>query len=128
MQVGFYFNQSRCTGCADCQVACKAWHDIPAGPEQWIRVNYTEKGKFPDVFVSHLVSTCYQCLDPVCIPACPTRAIAKRKEDGIVLVNSELCLGNIECNVKCLKACPYDAPQFGPETGAKMSKCNFCLD
>ncbi len=128
MQVGFYFNQSRCTGCSACQVACKDWHDLPAGPEKWMRILYTEKGKFPDVFVSYLVALCYQCLDPVCIPACPTQAISKRNEDGIVLVNSEACLGNKECNVKCLTACPYDVPQFGPEPGAKMSKCNFCLD
>jgi anaerobic dimethyl sulfoxide reductase subunit B (iron-sulfur subunit) len=55
-------------------------------------------------------------------------AITKRDEDGIVLVDSDVCLGNKECDVKCLKACPYDAPQFGPENGAKMHKCNFCLD
>ena len=45
-----------------------------------------------------------------------------------MLVDSDVCLGNADCDVKCLKACPYDAPQFGPEKGAKMRKCNFCLD
>ncbi|MBW2104294.1 MAG: hypothetical protein JRH05_16940, partial [Deltaproteobacteria bacterium] len=46
----------------------------------------------------------------------------------IVLVDSDACLGNEQCDEKCLKACPYDAPQFGPEKGAKMRKCNYCLD
>ena len=128
MQVGLYFDQTRCTGCGACLVACKDWYDIPAGPEKWIRLLYSEKGKFPDVFVSYLVALCYQCLDPVCIPACPPRAISKKDGDGIVVVDSQACLGNEECNVKCLTACPYNAPQFGPEPGAKMRKCDFCLD
>jgi anaerobic dimethyl sulfoxide reductase subunit B (iron-sulfur subunit) len=33
MQVGFYFDQTRCIGCNACRVACKDWHDIAAGPE-----------------------------------------------------------------------------------------------
>jgi anaerobic dimethyl sulfoxide reductase subunit B (iron-sulfur subunit) len=117
MQIGFYFDQTRCTGCGTCRVACKDWHNIPAGSENWIRVLYTEKGKFPDVFVSYTVVPCYHCLDPVCIPSCPAHAISKRDEDGIVVVDSEACLGNEECNVKCLTACPYDVPQFGPDAG-----------
>jgi anaerobic dimethyl sulfoxide reductase subunit B (iron-sulfur subunit) len=128
MQIGFYFNQTRCTGCNACRVACKDWHDIPAGPENWMRVLYTEKGKFPDIYVSYLASPCYHCLDPVCVQVCPVNALSKRDGDGIVFVDSDVCLGNVECKVKCLKACPYDAPQFGPEKGAKMHKCNFCLD
>ena len=128
MQIGFYFDQTRCTGCSACAVACKDWHDVPAGPVNYMRVLYNEKGKFPNVFVSYLIGPCLHCLDPVCVPACPVKAISKREEDGIVVVDTQACLGNEECDVKCLKACPYDAPQFGPEPGAKMSKCNFCLD
>jgi anaerobic dimethyl sulfoxide reductase subunit B (iron-sulfur subunit) len=56
------------------------------------------------------------------------RAISKRKEDGIVVVDSELCLGREKCREKCLKACPYGSPQFGSDPDAKMRKCNFCLD
>ena len=72
--------------------------------------------------------TCWHCVDPVCVPACPEGAIAKREQDGIVLVDSGVCIGNHDCEAKCLKACPYDAPQFGPEKGAQMRKCHFCID
>jgi len=75
-----------------------------------------------------MVAPCWHCAEPVCATACPVDAIKKRDEDGIVLVDSDVCLGNKECDVKCLKACPYDAPQFGPDEGAKMRKCNYCLD
>lgn len=128
MQLGFYFDQTRCTGCSACQVACKDWNDVPAGPEKWMRILYKEYGKFPNVLVSHMIGPCFHCADPVCALACPVNAITKRGEDGIVLVESRTCLGNEECDVKCFKACPYDSPQFGPEKAAKMSKCNFCVD
>jgi anaerobic dimethyl sulfoxide reductase subunit B (iron-sulfur subunit) len=128
MQIGFYFDQTRCTGCSACRVACKDWHDIPAGPENWMRVLYNEKGTFPEVFVSYMIAPCWHCLEPICVSACPVGAITKREEDGIVLVDSRVCLGNEACDEKCRKACPYDAPQFGPEKGARMRKCNYCLD
>jgi anaerobic dimethyl sulfoxide reductase subunit B (iron-sulfur subunit) len=128
MQIGFYFDQTRCTGCSACLVACKDWHDIPAGDEKWIRLHYTEKGNFPDVFVSYMVNPCWHCLDPVCVAACPAGAIRKRDSGGIVLVDSDKCLGNELCDEKCLKACPYDAPQFGPEKGSKMRKCDYCVE
>ncbi|MHA1763765.1 MAG: 4Fe-4S dicluster domain-containing protein [Promethearchaeota archaeon] len=128
MQVGFYFDQTRCTGCHACEISCKDWHDIPAGPMKWIRVLYNEEGTFPNVFVSYLIQPCYHCIDPVCLAVCPVKAIFKREKDGIVLVDSSKCLGNEECDSKCLKACPYDAPQFGAEPGSIMQKCNFCAD
>ncbi len=128
MQIGFYFDQTRCTGCSACSVACKDWNDIPAGVENWMRLLYTEKGKFPDVFVSYMIAPCWHCEDPLCMLACPVKAIKKRPGDGIVLVDSGVCVGNEECDSKCLKACPYDAPQFGEEKGSKMRKCNYCLD
>jgi len=128
IQVGFYFDQTRCIGCSACVIACKDWHDIPAGSENWMRIRYNERGKFPNVFVSYLINPCFHCEDPVCIPVCPVGAIIKREEDGIVIVNSDLCLGNEECDSKCLKACPYNTPQFGSKKGAKMRKCDYCLD
>ncbi len=126
-QMAFYFNQSRCTGCYTCTVACKDWHDVPAGPASWARVSTLEKGKYPNVSVSFMFFPCYHCANPTCVPACPVGAITKRKEDGVVVVDRELCLGKDKCEL-CLEACPYDAPQFGAEDNAKMQKCDFCLD
>jgi len=127
MQLGFYVNQTRCTGCYTCVVACKDWHDVPAGPASWMRVKTIEKGKYPNPFLAYLPSPCYHCADPDCVPACPVNAITKREEDGIVIVDRETCLGKDECGL-CLEACPYDAPQFGAEENAKMQKCNLCID
>lgn len=127
MQIGFYFNQSRCIGCYACVVACKDWHDVPAGPASWVRVITNERGQFPNVSISNFFSTCFHCANPLCIRACPVGAIAKRRKDGIVVVDREVCLGNVSCDA-CLKACPYDAPQFGDEENAKMQKCDLCLE
>jgi len=126
MQYGFYIDQTRCIGCFTCVVACRDWHDVPAGPASWIRIKTIEKGKYPDLFVAFLPVACYHCLQPACIPACPTSAITKRDEDGIVTVDRETCLG-AGCQL-CQEACPYDAPQFGPEENAMMHKCDLCVD
>ncbi len=125
MQYGFHFNQNRCTGCFICVVACRDWNDVPAGPASWLRIQTTEKGIFPDVFVACLPITCFHCAQPTCIPACPVDAITKREEDGIVVVDREACLGKDSCTL-CFDACPHDAPQFGDEAGAKMQKCDLC--
>ncbi len=127
MQLGFYFDQTRCTGCFTCIVACKDWNDIDAGPASWRRVITIEKGKYPDLFVAFLSAACYHCAEPGCVSACPAGAISKREPDGVVLVDRDACLGKDNCDL-CLQACPYDAPQFGAEKNAKMGKCHFCLD
>ena len=127
MQMGFYFNQSRCTGCCTCVVACKDWHDIPAGPASWIRVLTLEKGKYPNVSVDFMVTSCFHCANPICISVCPVGAITKRKEGGIVVIDKDICLGKDVCR-QCREACPYQAPQFGIEENAKMQKCDLCLE
>ena len=54
MQLGFYFDQTRCTGCCTCMVACKDWNDIPAGPASWRRITSVEEGDALDPFLAYL--------------------------------------------------------------------------
>lgn len=127
MQYGIYFDQTRCMGCFTCVVACRDWHDVPAGPASFIRLTTVEKGRCPDLFVAFLPTFCYHCQNPACVAACPAGAITKRDADGIVTVDTEACLGKDSCGL-CLEACPYKAPQFTDEQDAKMQKCDLCLD
>jgi anaerobic dimethyl sulfoxide reductase subunit B len=127
MQIGLYFDQTRCTGCYTCTVACKDWHNVAAGSASWMRVKTIENGKYPKPFVAFLSSPCYHCAKPSCVDACPVNAISKREQDGIVVVDREMCLGKDNCGF-CLDSCPYEAPQFGAEPDAKMQKCDLCLE
>jgi len=128
MQMGFYFDQSRCTGCYACTVACNDWHDIQDGAVCWRRVIGLEQGAFPDVFVAYVSLSCNHCEDPACARACPAGAISKRAADGIMVVDRLACLGSQACGMFCREACPYGVPQFGSEANAKMQLCTFCLD
>jgi formate dehydrogenase iron-sulfur subunit len=85
-----------------------------------------EKGEYPDVNRYFVSMACMHCTAPPCMAVCPVKAINKR-EDGLVLVDKEKCIG---CGY-CLYACPFGAPQF--ETSSifgskgKMDKCTFCV-
>ena len=127
MQLGFYFDQSRCSNCLTCVVACKDWHDIPAGPVSWRRVVSQEKGVYPEVSVSFLSISCHHCEDAPCVSACQVEAISKREADGIVVADSDNCLGKDSCG-DCARACPYGAVQFSEEMDAPMQKCDLCLE
>jgi len=84
-------------------------------------VDYVEKGDYPNVSRSFLPRLCNHCSKPQCVDVCPTGATWKRKEDGIVVVDPDICIG---CKY-CLQACPYDARFINPVTGA-ADKCDFC--
>lgn len=126
MQLGFYIDQSRCTGCYTCTVACKDWHDIPAGPANWRWVITVEKGKYPKVFVAFHSLSCLHCAEPTCASVCPVNVISKRQKDGIVVVDQKACLGKEACGL-CNEACPYGAPQFS-DGEARMQMCDLCAD
>ena len=107
MQLGFIHNNVDCIGCRACEIACKDKNGLPPGP-RFRRVMYIEGGTYPDVFAYKVNMSCNHCAEPACLPTCPTGAIFKRKKDGIVDIDSTLCIG---CR-RCEAACPFGAPQF----------------
>lgn len=125
MQLGFYFDQTRCTGCQTCAVACKDWNNIGAGPVKWRIVMSNESGVFPNLSLKYLSFSCLHCAEPPCVEVCPAGAITKSPENGIVSVEREKCVPS--CKL-CLDACPYGVPQFDDGAGAGMQMCDFCPD
>jgi tetrathionate reductase subunit B len=118
---GMLIDIRRCYGVHACSVACKAENGVPLGQTRsW--VEYIEKGTYPNVTRSFLPRLCNHCEKPACVSVCPTGATWKRKEDGIVVVDSDICIG---CKY-CVHACPYDARYPNPITGT-VDKCDFCI-
>lgn len=124
-QYGFFFDQSRCSGCHACAVACKNWHGLPPGPLKYLRVYEYEKGSFSTVRIHFQWVPCYHCEEPICVSSCPTQAIYKEEKYGAVLIDSEKCNG---CRL-CYDVCPYGAPVFdSDDSEAKAQKCTMCID
>ncbi|MBK9215991.1 MAG: nitrate reductase subunit beta [Chloracidobacterium sp.] len=70
----------------------------------------------------YLPRICNHCLNPGCVAACPSGAIYKRGEDGVVLINQEVCRGWR----MCVSACPYKKTYYNWSTG-KSEKCILCF-
>lgn len=124
-QYGFFFDQSRCTNCHACSVACRDWNDIAPGPVKWLRMLQWEQGAWPETRMHVLFATCYHCENPVCAEACNHNAIFKEEQFGAVIVDPDKCVGDRNC----WQACPYGAPQFADDVpGTPMTKCTMCYD
>jgi len=132
----------RCVGCQTCTAACRHANATPPGV-QWRRVLDMEVGEYPDVKRVFLPVGCQHCDEPPCRDVCPTTATRKR-DDGIVTVDYDMCIG---CGY-CAVACPYqaryrtpravfayggapaqhEAKRHDPARIAVATKCTFCVE
>lgn len=120
-QYGFFVDSTRCVKCYACEVACQQWHGMKAGTWLRRRVHEARSGMFPQVTRTFTSLSCMHCERPACASVCPVQAVAKRAEDGLVVVDARKCIG---CR-SCALACPFDAPRYGDKK--IMDKCDGCL-
>ncbi len=117
----------RCTRCDDCVRACARTHQ---GNPRFVR-NGPQFGPY------QFAQACMHCVDPVCMIGCPTGAIARDTENGVIAINPQTCIG---CKV-CSESCPYDnivMVQINDERGRRLvdrqtqmpilqaTKCDLC--
>ena len=105
--------------------------DLGGGPEIGPRDPIVERVRresedkvrfdFERAFMFYLPRICEHCLNPSCVASCPSGAMYKRAEDGIVLVDQDQCRGWR----MCVTGCPYKKVYFNHRTG-KAEKCTFC--
>jgi len=134
---------NRCVGCQTCTASCK--HANNTHPDvQWRKVLDIESGTYPDVRRTFVPVGCMHCDEPPCMHVCPSTA-TKKRDDGIVTIDYDLCIGCAYCAV----ACPYQArykvqqPRFAygknkvmaheklrddPRRLGVAQKCTFCTE
>jgi len=143
---GMVIDLKRCIGCYSCVIICKQDHFLP--PDMfWNRLVIGETGEYPQVTKHVYPVLCNHCKEAPCVKGCPSGAMIKR-DDGIVAVDSDKCVG---CTY-CVIACPYQQPVFHASNSAAyfagqgltelevigkelypiqpgtVVKCNFCAE
>lgn len=138
------YDSSLCTNCKGCQVACKCWNMQPSP----IGLNENKFNGYqnpPDLNGhTRLVQTfneaedpttqkgvrwafgrrsCQHCGDAPCAAVCPSGALHKDEETGMVTIIEGKCIG---CKY-CLSACPFNVPRFRERDG-RINKCTGCPD
>lgn len=121
-------DMDRCTRCDDCVKACASTH---GGTPVFER-------KGPQYGKWMFAESCMHCEDPVCMIGCPTGAIHRDHESGLVVINEATCIG---CK-SCAESCPYSNIKMVTATDGRgrakvdsaglpilqASKCDFCKD
>jgi phenylacetyl-CoA:acceptor oxidoreductase 27-kDa subunit len=146
MRWGMVINLIKCTRCHACVAACRIEHFLPIGVT-WPKLIAWETDALGQE-VSTVPVRCNQCKEAPCVEVCPAEA-TKKREDGIVFVDNNKCVG---CRY-CVIVCPYQNrtffskdkdPGFFPghqrtrfeKAGRKLyphvagttEKCNFCME
>jgi len=127
-QLAFVIDLKRCIGCDTCVVGCKVEHRIPEGvfrlkvlDSNRNPVYEKPQGSFPALSQHWLPTMCHHCSDAPCVEACPTTALWRNEDNGLVVLDKDKCVG---CQ-RCAEECPYDALSFDALTG-EADKCTGC--
>ncbi|MGE5505184.1 MAG: 4Fe-4S dicluster domain-containing protein [Actinomycetota bacterium] len=110
-----------CVGCSACEIQCKTNKKLGPGPALCKIVRVEDLGG--RMATDFVFMPCFHCEDAACLAACPTGAIRKRAQDGIVHIEPSQCIG---CK-SCIVSCPWGACQWDPAAG-KAVKCDYCMD
>lgn len=146
-QYGMVIDTKRCIACYTCSMACKIENNLTNDMwwNQVINVGGEERdapaGVYPNLTMSTFTFACQHCENPACVAVCPTGTTYKREEDGVVMQETDKCIG---CKL-CMEACPYegvrtylegepayhiDFPVGGPDAPEHyentVEKCTFC--
>ena len=121
---------AKCSGCFNCQLACKDEHcendwtpyaaPQPLTGHFWCKVSEHVQGTIPKVKIHYVSKMCAHCENAACMAVCPDAAISKR-DDGLVLIDPAKCSG---CR-KCMEACPFDVIYFNDKANIAQ-KCTGC--
>ncbi len=141
--MGFFTDTSVCIGCKACEVACKAWNQLPArngGKVQLSGISYDNTVELNGIQWRHvkfiedftpdrsterwlmMSDVCKHCVQAACLEVCPTGAIIRTEFDTVV-IQQNVCNG---CR-SCIAACPFGVIEINPETNTAM-KCTLCYD
>lgn len=125
----FLVNVDRCSGCYNCQLACKDEHcgqdwfpyaaSQPLTGQFWMKVDDKVRGSVPFVRISYLPHLCNHCEDAPCIAA--GKGAVYRREDGFVIIDPEKAKGNMAL----VDSCPYGAIYWNEEANLAQ-KCTGC--
>ncbi len=125
VQYGFFFDQSRCIGCANCVLSCIGTKRTPPHVKL-LQLFQWETGSFTNTKLHIVWAPCYHCLNPVCIPAA-NGALIKEPHYGAVLIDPDKA--NSPSLKEAWSACPYGVISFDSEApDSKAYKCDMCID
>jgi phenylacetyl-CoA:acceptor oxidoreductase 27-kDa subunit len=128
---GMLIDLNKCIGCDSCAIVCREMNKVsPTSNKRILHLGFDPRTNYHRI---HLPLNCMQCENPPCVSVCPTTATFQR-QDGIVDINHELCIG---CS-SCVFACPYGSRHIStgyPDEGndgfdafiGTCIKCDFCL-
>lgn len=114
--------QHKCIGCNKCTEACASANKVPAYGYRNLVLKKDGSAGTAAGGGEFLPILCNQCNRPPCVKVCPTKATYKDKKNGIVMMDTKLCIG---CKA-CMASCPYSARYFKKESMA-VDKCDFCF-